>query len=111
MDENVENVTPKRKKNNVTGTTIAVIVFILVFGVVLFSSFFKVDATEQAVITRFGKYQTTVGPGLHLKLPFGIEKNYNVPVKVVQTEQFGFTTDRNVSKSQLSNLSKESTML
>ena len=82
-----------------------------IIGVVLFSSFFKVDATEQAVITRFGKYQTTVGPGLHLKLPFGIEKNYNVPVKVVQTEQFGFTTEKNVSKSQISNLSKESTML
>jgi membrane protease subunit HflK len=111
MDEYTENVTPKRKKNNVTGATVAFVVFVIVIGVVLFSSFFKVDATEQAVITRFGKYQTTVGPGLHLKLPFGIEKNYNVPVKVVQTEQFGFTTERNVSKTQLNNLSKESTML
>lgn len=111
MDENVENVTPKKKKNNITGTTIAIIVILLISAVVLFSSFFKVDATEQSVITRFGKYQTTVGPGLHLKLPFGIEKNYNVPVKVVQTEQFGFTTEKNVSKSQISNLSKESTML
>ena len=111
MDEYTENVTPKRKKNNVTGATVAFIVFVIVIGVILFSSFFKVDATEQAVITRFGKYQTTVGPGLHLKLPFGIEKNYNVPVKVVQTEQFGFTTNKNVSKTQLSNLSKESTML
>lgn len=111
MDENVENVTPKKKKNNITGTTIAIIVILLISAVILFSSFFKVDATEQSVITRFGKYQTTVGPGLHLKLPFGIEKNYNVPVKVVQTEQFGFTTEKNVSKSQISNLSKESTML
>ena len=111
MDENTENVTPRRRKNTVTGSTIAFFVFIIVIGVVLFSSFFKVDATEQAVITRFGKYQTTVGPGLHLKLPFGIEKNYNVPVKVVQTEQFGFTTNKNISKTQLSNLSKESTML
>ena len=104
MDENVENVTPKRKKNNVTGASIVFFVFVILIAVVLFSSFFKVDATEQAVITRFGKYQTTVGPGLHLKLPFGIEKNYNVPVKVVQTEQFGFTTSKNISKTQLSNL-------
>ena len=42
------------------------------------TSFFSVDQTEDAVVTRFGRYVRTVGPGLQLKLPFGIEKNYNV---------------------------------
>ncbi|MCR5699772.1 MAG: FtsH protease activity modulator HflK [Treponemataceae bacterium] len=89
-----------------------VIVFIIVvFGLALvFASFYKVDATEQAVITRFGKYIKTVSPGLHMKIPFGIDKNFNVPVKVVQTEQFGFSTQKNI-RSDNYNYSKESTML
>ena len=76
------------------------------------SCFFKVDETEQAVITRFGKYYTTLGPGLQMKLPFGIDKNYNVPVKVVQTEQFGFQTIKpGVRNEYKNNITVESTML
>ncbi|QTQ12269.1 FtsH protease activity modulator HflK [Treponema parvum] len=76
------------------------------------SCFFKVDETEQAVITRFGKYYATLGPGLQLKLPFGIDKNYNVPVKVVQTEQFGFQTiNSGIRNEYKNNITDESTML
>jgi len=56
------------------------------------TSFYIVDQTEEAVVTRFGKYLTTNGPGMHYKLPFGIDKHYLVKTKVVQTEQFGFRT-------------------
>ncbi len=76
------------------------------------SSLFVVDETEQAVITRFGKYLTTAGPGLHFKLPFGIDRSYNVPVKVVQTEQFGFTTVKSGRENEYrNNITNESTML
>ena len=76
------------------------------------SSFYVVDETEQAVITRLGKYTQTVGSGLHFKLPFGIDKNYNVPVKVVQTEQFGFKTIKAGRENEYrNNISDESTML
>lgn len=76
------------------------------------SCFFKVDETEQAVITRLGKYYTTLGPGLQFKFPFGIDKNYNVPVKVVQTEQFGFQTlSSGVRNEYKNNITDESTML
>ncbi len=54
------------------------------------TSFFSVDQTEDAVVTRFGRYVRTVGPGLQLKLPFGIEKNYNVETNVVKTMTFGY---------------------
>ena len=50
------------------------------------------DQAEEAVLTRFGKYLTTTGPGLHFKLPLGIDRNYLVKVREVQTEQFGFRT-------------------
>lgn len=38
-----------------------------------FQFLFVIDEYEQAVILRFGKYNRTVGPGLHLCWPFGIE--------------------------------------
>ena len=85
---------------------------IIVVIAALASNFYVVDATEQAVITRFGKYTTTVGPGLHFKLPFGIDKNYNIPVRVVQTEQFGFKTVKTGRYNQYQNdITSESTML
>lgn len=77
-----------------------------------FSSFYVVDETENAVITRFGKYTHTVGAGLHTKLPFGIDKAYRVPVKVVQTEQFGFKTVKSGRNNEYkNNIASESTML
>lgn len=76
------------------------------------TSFFIVNPTEDAVVTRFGKYLATVGPGAHFKLPFGIDRSYNVPTKSIQTEQFGFRTVRGgVQNEYQNNLTKESTML
>jgi membrane protease subunit HflK len=75
------------------------------------TSFYIVDQTEEAVVTRFGKYDATTGPGLHFKLPFGIERHYMVNVKTVQTEQFGFRTLRTGVSSTYSNQTGESTML
>ena len=79
-------------------------IFVLMVGLIGASTcFFKVDETEQAVITRFGKYYTTLGPGLQFKLPFGIDKSYNVPVKVLQTEQFGFQSLKSGVRNEYKN--------
>ena len=87
-----------------------IILFVLVIAG--FSSFYIVDETENAVITRLGKYTQTVGAGLHAKLPFGIDKSYTVPVKVVQTEQFGFKTVKAGRNNEYkNNIGAESTML
>jgi len=40
-------------------------------------------------VLRLGKFNRTVGPGLQTKLPFGLDKNYNIPTRVVQTMTFG----------------------
>lgn len=56
------------------------------------SMFFTVAADEEAVIQRFGAYDRTVGPGLHFKLPALVETATKVPVKAVQTMEFGFAT-------------------
>ena len=70
----------------------AVVVVILLAGTAM-SSVFMVDQTEEAVVLRLGQYARTVAPGLHFKLPFAIERNYNVPTQVIQTQSFGFRTE------------------
>ena len=42
----------------------------------------------------FGRFTRLAEPGLHFKLPFGIQRNYNVPTQVVLKDEFGFRTDR-----------------
>jgi len=46
-----------------------VAVVVLTIGYVLVNSFYTVDANEQAVVLRFGKYSSTATPGLHFCIP------------------------------------------
>ncbi|MBR6215153.1 MAG: FtsH protease activity modulator HflK [Spirochaetaceae bacterium] len=102
----------KPKKSKFGASTLVFAVIIVLVLALAGTTMFKVDDTEQAVITRFGKYYKTVGAGLHLKAPFGIDRSYNVPIKVVQTEQFGFQTIKAGQVNQYKNgITKESTML
>jgi len=100
--------TPPKAAKLIKPGTITLLIVIIVVLVFLGTSFYIVDQTEEAVITRFGKFLKTTGPGLHYKLPFGIDRTYMVKVREVQTEQFGFRTlssglspryldDRNIS--------------
>lgn len=56
------------------------------------SLFFRVEADEDAVVLRFGKYNRTDGPGLHVKLPWGLEEPIKLPVRKVLKLEFGFRT-------------------
>ena len=73
---------------------IVIAIIVIVVIVLITSSFYVVDQTEQAVILLFGKFNRMAEPGLHFKLPFNIERNYNVASRVVQTMQFGFRTEK-----------------
>ena len=77
----------------------------------LATSVYIVDQTERAVITRFGKYLATKGPGLQFKLPFGIDRNYLVNVTTVQTQEFGYRTLRRGNTPFYSGNADEATML
>lgn len=56
------------------------------------SMFYTVEAEFQGVVLRFGRYTKTVEPGLRMKLPFGIERVYRVPVRRQLKQEFGFGT-------------------
>lgn len=71
-------------------TVIAPLLLILVWGV--FSSFYTVQAEERGVVLRFGKLKDVTSPGLHFKLPFGIDQVHLVATERVLKEEFGFRT-------------------
>lgn len=58
----------------------------------IFSTIYTVGADEVGVIQRFGKYMRTTDPGLHFKMPFGVETVRKVKVQRVFKEEFGFRT-------------------
>ncbi|MCL2067013.1 MAG: FtsH protease activity modulator HflK [Treponema sp.] len=90
---------------------IAMILLGILVVVMLGTSIFIVDQAEEAVITRFGRYIGTKGPGLQFKLPFGIDHNYTVNVRAVQTEEFGFRTQQRGARPVYTSQASEFTML
>jgi len=86
------NVTPPKMPFTFQPRTVIIIVIVVALLAVIMGSFFIVDQTEEAVVLRFGKFNRMAQPGLNFKLPFNIEKNYNVPTQVIQNMTFGFRT-------------------
>jgi len=56
------------------------------------TAYYTVPSDSVAVVQRFGKYLKDVPPGLHFKLPLGIDAATIVPVKRQLKQEFGFTT-------------------
>ena len=77
---------------------VAIVIGIIILG---YSTVFTVKANQRAVILRFGKYMETVEPGLHFKLPFGIDKVYAGEVKRIYNEEFGYRTLRSGRESMI----------
>ncbi|MCA9197093.1 MAG: FtsH protease activity modulator HflK [Planctomycetales bacterium] len=80
----------KMKARTAQGIGIALLIGVMLIA--SFTMFYRVEASDQGVVLRFGKHVRTVDPGLHLKLPFPIEKVYQVSVQRVQSLEFGFAT-------------------
>jgi membrane protease subunit HflK len=57
-----------------------------------FSAFYTVQPEQRAVVKRFGAVVAITDPGLHFKLPFGIDKMQLVATERVLKEEFGFRT-------------------
>ncbi len=85
----MENSGSPRAQFRLSPKLILALIAVVLLIVLVMSSFFVVDQSEQAVVLRLGKYNRTVGPGLQTKLPLGIDRNYNVPTRIVQTMTFG----------------------
>ncbi len=76
-------------KGRFQGWWIIIFLFLLAIS---FTMVYTVAVDEVGVIQFFGRYTRTTSPGLHFKLPAGIEKVTKVPLRRVQKEEFGFKT-------------------
>ena len=83
---------PGPPKIRVNSALILGILIALIVVVGLFSSFYSVPANSVAVVQRFGAYLKTSEPGLHFKLPWGVDSITIVEVARQQKLEFGFAT-------------------
>lgn len=75
----------------------AIIVLILAI-----STFYTIGPEETGVVLRMGRYNRATDPGLHFRLPLGIEKVIKVPIQRQLKEEFGFQTVSAGVRSQFS---------
>lgn len=64
------------------------------------TSVYRVEAQERGVVSRFGSYVATTGPGLHFKLPAPIDQVTKVQFEAVSTIEIG-STDENMPNLML----------
>ena len=80
--------------------------------IIAFTAFYTVDANENGVVLRFGKYSHTTMPGLHFKIPV-IDQVYTIKVDYQYKMEFGFRTLKAGVRTEYSkrNYNTESWML
>ncbi len=81
---------------------IFVIAVLALVGLGLWTACYTVPSDSVAVVQRFGKYLKNVPPGLHFKLPMGIDEATVVPVKRQLKQEFGFMTPGSGDRYQTS---------
>lgn len=87
---------PINKNLLVMGTVILLIL------IVIFTSFYTVDTEEVGVIKRFGRYTKTTAPGLHFKLPLGVETVTKIKgQRYIFREEFGYRTTKPGVRSEI----------
>jgi len=91
---------PDNKKSFISALLVLLVIWII-------SGFYKVNANEQGVVLRFGKWIATTQPGLRYHLPYPIEIAKTPKVTKVNKTEIGFRTFRESKRI----LSEESLML
>lgn len=87
-----KNLTPKAIKT-IKALSLSVIIIILLI-IIGSSCWYTISDKQNAVITTFGKVTSIVEePGIHLKIPFGIQKAHKVDTNVYQKIYVGYTVD------------------
>lgn len=87
------------------------VVLIIIAAVALLSCTYTIDPEEVGVIQRFGRYIGTTQPGLHFKLPWGIDKLTKVKTQFVYKQEFGFLTAQPGVRTSYSNASQDDVSL
>lgn len=102
---------PEIKLPNINGGVVRLLVLVILGLIVIFTSFYTIGAEEKGMVLRFGKYVRQTDPGLHFKIPFGIEQVRAVAIQRQHKEEFGFQTTKAAVRSQYREDQDESNML
>lgn len=86
------------KKDHKTGrgwkiSGILLVLLVIAGALIIRSGIFTVKESEEAVIQTFGRFTGRVGPGLHVKLPWPIQKVTVLPVQRTQKMELGYYQD------------------
>lgn len=68
------------------------ILLIILLIVLASTSYYTIPAESEGIVLRFGKYILKVPPGLHFKLPLGIDDVIEVPTQRQLKLEFGLST-------------------
>lgn len=90
LDDMLEKIQQQFKRFK--GAPVLILAAVVGVAIILWTTWFTVQPEETGIVQRFGKVMRTAGPGLHFKLPFGIETVRLVPTARVLKEEFGFRT-------------------
>jgi membrane protease subunit HflK len=77
----------------------------------IWSGLYTVPSDSVGIVQRFGKYTQEVPPGLHIKIPFGVDLATIVPVKRQLKQEFGFSTPGSTDPYQGSRDSDKETQM
>ena len=88
-----------------------VVAVIALIGLGAWTAYYTVPSDSVAVVQRFGKYLKEVPPGLHFKLPLGIDVATIVPVKRQLKQEFGFGTQGATDAAQASRDARRETQM
>ncbi|MEO7098969.1 MAG: FtsH protease activity modulator HflK [Luteolibacter sp.] len=85
-------VTFERPKLNFSSKWLLILPVAIFLLIGIFSSFYTVSPESVAVVQRFGKFTEITEPGLHSKLPYGIDTAKVVPIRRQLKLEFGFAS-------------------
>ncbi|MBP9518089.1 MAG: FtsH protease activity modulator HflK [Fervidobacterium sp.] len=71
---------------------IPIIVLVVLLVIYIGTGVFQVNPSEMALIKTFGKFKSTVGPGIHIHAPIPFQSHVIVDIQSIRKEEIGFRT-------------------
>jgi membrane protease subunit HflK len=84
----MDDILDQFKKFKMPGGFLIVLVIAFFLGATMI---YTIKSNEVGIVQRFGRFVRKTQPGLHIKLPIGIEKLTKIKTDKIYTEEFGYT--------------------
>jgi len=82
------------------------VIFLTIIAILIYLSVYSIQADEQGVVLRLGKFSSVSESGLHFKIPF-VDDVYKIKTAKQFVEEFGFRTLEPGKKTKFSDTDKD----